>query len=99
MYKPELVYYNYGILTKKLKTMQSVNITLAKSHLSSLLKKIEEKNEEIIIERAGKPIARLIKYKPIKNIDRLGGFIDKIKLSEDFDEWPNDIAIKLGIKD
>lgn len=79
--------------------MQSVNITSAKSRLSSLLKKIEEKNEEIIIERAGKPIARMIKYKPVKTINRLGVFIDKIKLSEDFDQWPDDIAIRLGIKD
>lgn len=46
--------------------MQSVNITSAVSHLSSLLKKIEEKNEEIIIERAGKPIVRIININQYK---------------------------------
>jgi prevent-host-death family protein len=41
--------------------MQSVNISSAKAHLSSLLKKLEETEEEIIIERAGKPIAKILK--------------------------------------
>ena len=47
--------------------MQSVNISSAKAHLSSLLKKLEETEEEIIIERAGKPIAKILKYKPISS--------------------------------
>jgi hypothetical protein len=79
--------------------MQLVNITSAKAHLSSLLKQVEDQNEEIIVERAGKPIARIIKYRPNKSINRLGLFKNQIKISDDFDEWPNDIAIRLGIKD
>lgn len=77
--------------------MHSVNITSAKAHLSSLLREVEEKNEEIIIERAGKPIARIIKYKSVKNINRLGPLKNKIKISKDFDQWPDDIALRLGI--
>jgi PHD/YefM family antitoxin component YafN of YafNO toxin-antitoxin module len=38
--------------------MRSVNITSAKAHLSALLKQIEEENEEIIIERAGKQYSK-----------------------------------------
>ncbi|WP_316354323.1 type II toxin-antitoxin system Phd/YefM family antitoxin [Candidatus Trichorickettsia mobilis] len=79
--------------------MKSVNVTAAKAHLSALLKELEEKDEEIIIERAGKPIARILKYKAIKHFNRLGMFKNKITFSEDFDQWPEDIAIKLGIKD
>lgn len=37
-------------------------------NLSSLLKEVEDKNEEVIIERAGKPIAKIIKYNPMKSI-------------------------------
>ncbi|HJK88875.1 MAG: type II toxin-antitoxin system Phd/YefM family antitoxin [Candidatus Megaira endosymbiont of Mesostigma viride] len=43
--------------------MQSVNISSAKGYLSSLLKN-KEKLQEIIIERTGKPIAKILKYKP-----------------------------------
>jgi prevent-host-death family protein len=79
--------------------MRSVNITSAKAHLSALLKKVEEENEEIIIERAGKPIAKILKYRPTKHFNRLGMFKNKITVSNNFDEWPEDIAVKLGIKD
>ncbi|MCC8372292.1 MAG: type II toxin-antitoxin system prevent-host-death family antitoxin [Rickettsia endosymbiont of Pseudomimeciton antennatum] len=79
--------------------MYPVNITSAKAHLSSLLKEVEDKNEEVIIERAGKPIAKIIKYNPMKSINRLGIFKDKIKVAKDFDKWPEEIAIRLGIKD
>ena len=79
--------------------MISVNITSAKAHLSSLLKQLEESNEEIIIERSGKPIAKILKYTPIKDFNRLGILRNKISIANDFDQWPDDIAIKLGIKD
>src|SRR5262245_25174383 len=76
-----------------------VNITSAKAHLSSLLKQLEENNEEIIIERAGKPIAKILKYTTAGEFSRLGIFKNKISVSDDFDQWPDDIAVKLGIKD
>jgi antitoxin (DNA-binding transcriptional repressor) of toxin-antitoxin stability system len=79
--------------------MISVNITSAKAHLSSLLKQLEESNEEIIIERAGKPIAKILKYAPIKDFNRLGILRNKINIANDFDQWPDDIAITLGVKD
>ena len=78
--------------------MQSVNISSAKAHLSSLLKKLEETEEEIIIERAGKPIAKILKYKPIKSCNRLGLLKNKIVLVDDFDKWPEDIAMKFGME-
>jgi len=79
--------------------MRSVNSTSAKAPLSTLLKKVEEENEEIIIERAGKPIAKILKYKATKHFNRLGMFKNKITVSKNFDEWPEDITVKLGIKD
>lgn len=79
--------------------MKLVNITSAKAHLSSLLKQVEDKNDEVIIERAGKPIAKIIKYNPHQKINRIGQFKEQIIISEDFDEWPEDLAIKLGLQD
>jgi hypothetical protein len=34
----------------------------------------------------------------MKNCNRLGWLKDKIILAEDFDEWPEDVAVKFGIK-
>ncbi|WP_341751271.1 type II toxin-antitoxin system prevent-host-death family antitoxin [Candidatus Tisiphia endosymbiont of Piscicola geometra] len=79
--------------------MYLVNITSAKSHLSSLLKEVEDKNEEVIIEKVGKPIAKIVKYNPVKSINRLGIFKDKIKVTKDFDKWSEEMATRLGIKD
>lgn len=79
--------------------MKLVNITSAKAHLSSLLKQVEDQNDEVIIERAGKPIAKIIKYHPHQKINRIGQFKKQIIISEDFDEWPEDLAIKLGLQD
>jgi len=41
--------------------MQTVNVHEAKTHLSRLLERVEG-GEEVIIARAGRPVARLIPY-------------------------------------
>jgi len=38
-------------------------------------------------------------FKPVKNFNRLGLLKNQIVLADDFDEWPEDIAVKFGIKD
>ena len=43
--------------------MSIVNIHKAKTHLSRLLAHVEA-GEEIVIARRGKPVARLVSYKP-----------------------------------
>jgi hypothetical protein len=35
----------------------------------------------------------------IKNSNRLGIFKNKIKVADDFDEWPDDITTILGVED
>jgi prevent-host-death family protein len=40
--------------------MKSVNVHEAKTNLSELLKKVEA-GEEVVIARAGKPVARLVR--------------------------------------
>ena len=63
--------------------MKTVNVHEAKTKLSELLKKVEA-GEEIVIARAGKPVARLVPA--AKTRKRVFGF-DKRKweLPEDFD--------------
>jgi prevent-host-death family protein len=50
---------------------ETVNVHAAKTHLSSLLERVE-RGEEIIIARAGKPIARLV---PVGVVERPLGFV------------------------
>ena len=64
--------------------MNTVNIHEAKTHLSQLLSKVSQ-GEEVVIARAGQPIARLL---PISNTGtkRLpGSESGKITIAADFD--------------
>jgi len=64
---------------------KQVNIHEAKTHLSRLLARVMG-GEEIIIAKAGKPIAKLVPY-GIPSKQRVPGTAKgKIWMSEDFDE-------------
>ena len=66
--------------------MKIVNIHAAKTHLSSLVEEAAA-GEEIIIVKAGKPIARLVPLDKKKDIGRtLGMLKGKIWISDDFDD-------------
>jgi prevent-host-death family protein len=45
--------------------MQIVNIHEAKTHLSRLLE-VVERGEEVVIARAGQPVATLTAYRPVR---------------------------------
>lgn len=65
--------------------MQSVNIHEAKTHFSKLLELVQN-GEEIVIAKAGLPIARLIAYKPATHaIAAPGAMAGEIWIAEDFD--------------
>jgi prevent-host-death family protein len=77
---------------------KTVNIHTAKTTLSKLIAAVEN-GEEIVIARAGKPVARLVgakkkKAKAKPRIDRKPGFMKgKIWIAPDFDDpWPEEIA-------
>jgi prevent-host-death family protein len=71
--------------------MVAVNVHEAKTHLSRLLQRVE-RGEEVIIARAGKPVARLVAMseKPkrrVPGIDR-----GRVWIAEDFDaDLPEDL--------
>ena len=69
--------------------MQTVNIHEAKTHLSKLLE-IVDQGEEVIIARAGKPIAKLVSYQPAQR--KPGALKGKHWwMAEDFDETPREL--------
>ena len=61
--------------------MRVVNIHQAKTHLSKLVEEVEG-GEEVVIARAGKPVARLVS---LQRPRRLGLLRGRLTVPEDFD--------------
>ena len=61
-----------------------VNIHEAKTHLSRLLQKVME-GEEVIISRAGVPVAKLVAAAPKSGKRPLGFDQGRVWMSDDFD--------------
>lgn len=72
--------------------MEQVNIHHAKTHLSRLLERVAE-GEEIVIARAGKPVARLVPVELRRRARTLGLFSGHVHIAADFDDLPEDIAV------
>ncbi len=64
--------------------MRTVNIHEAKTHLSRLVEDASE-GEEIVIAKAGKPVARLVPVRPARKRRKLGWLRGKLEVPDDFD--------------
>jgi prevent-host-death family protein len=64
--------------------MKTVDIHAAKTHLSSLVEEAAA-GEEIVIAKAGKPVARLVALKEPDFRETFGMLKGKIRVSGDFD--------------
>ncbi len=73
-----------------------INITQAKAHLSALIEKLLA-GEEIIISKSGKPVVKLVRYERREGSRQPGAFRGKIKIADDLDELPDDIAKAFGV--
>jgi prevent-host-death family protein len=71
--------------------MDDVNVYEAKTHLSRLLDRVEA-GEEIVIARAGRPVARLVPYHVAGEIRRPGVWRSKVRIAEDFDTLPDELT-------
>ena len=70
--------------------MSVVNIHEAKTHLSRLLERVSA-GEEIVIAKAGRPVARLVPYDENDEPRKPGGWEGRVWMADDFDELPPDI--------
>jgi len=62
-----------------------VNVHEAKTHFSRLLARVEA-GEEVVIGRAGKPVARLVAYRARRPPRRPGALRGQIWIADDFDD-------------
>ena len=67
------------------------SVTAAKTNLSALLEKVA-KGTEIVIGRAGRPVAVLVPYTKPAAIRKPGVLKGKIRIAQDFDELPPGFA-------
>lgn len=70
--------------------MQTINIHEAKTQLSKLIEKVLV-GEDVIIAKAGKPVAKLTAYKEKPKPRKLGLWKGKVWIAPDFDEEDEEI--------
>ena len=70
----------------------------AKARLSEIVKKAVD-GEEFVITRMGRPAVRISRYEPRRNVPRIGDLEGQVRIADDFDRWPPEIAEALGLAD
>jgi prevent-host-death family protein len=81
--------------------MNVTNIHEAKTHFSQLVERVQS-GEEIVIGKAGKPVAKLVPFEQPKaktGQRKLGCWKGKVRIADDFDDLPEDIAKAFGMID
>lgn len=71
------------------------SISQAKAELSALIEEVIKGNE-ILITRAGKPVARLAAFRGTSGPRKPGSMAGQIEIAPDFDVLPDDIAATFG---
>ena len=72
--------------------MVRVGMHEAKSQLSKLVD-LAERGQEVILQRSGRPVARIVALQTRRPVaDAFGALRGEIELAEDFDELPADFT-------
>ncbi|MFJ8924456.1 type II toxin-antitoxin system Phd/YefM family antitoxin [Streptomyces sp. NPDC102415] len=73
------------------------NVHEAKTHFSRILQQVET-GEEVVISRAGEPVAKVVPlHSKVRRTGR-GSLRGQIHIPDDFDELPDDIAEAFGMR-
>jgi prevent-host-death family protein len=78
--------------------MRVRNISQAKAELSALLEAVQ-KGEEVILAKAGKPVAKLVPYSGPAQARLPGSMKGEIWIAPDFDSLPEDMAEAFGVRE
>jgi prevent-host-death family protein len=79
--------------------VKPVNVHDAKTHFSKLLARVK-RGQEVLIARAGKPVARLVPYRSRDRAPMFGTDRGKFVVPEDFDsELPDDVMASFETRD
>jgi prevent-host-death family protein len=72
------------------------NISEAKAELSALIEAVQNGNE-VIIAKAGKPVAKLIAFRGPAQPRKPGSMRGEIWIAPDFDTLPDDVSEAFGM--
>jgi prevent-host-death family protein len=72
------------------------NISQAKAELSALIEEVLKGNEVILV-KAGNPVAKLIRYRGPAHPRRPGSMAGQIWIAPDFDRLPEGVADAFGM--
>lgn len=75
--------------------MHITDVSEAKAQLSALIERVLA-GREVVIGKAGKPVAKLVPFKLDKRARKPGALRGRIVIAEDFDDLPDDLADALG---
>lgn len=73
------------------------NISEAKAELSALVEEVQN-GGEVILAKAGKPVAKIIPFHGASHPRVPGAMAGQIWIAPDFDELPDDLAEAFGIR-
>lgn len=77
--------------------VKSANVTEAKASLSKLLALVQE-GKEVVLTKAGVPVAKLVPYTPPARRTLGGSWEGRVELAADFDELPADLLDAFGVR-
>lgn len=73
----------------------TITLSDAKARFSEIVERATQ-GEEFVVTRMGRPVARVVRYGARLQPRKLGDLAGQIRISEDFDEWPPDVAEAFG---
>lgn len=73
------------------------NISEAKAELSALIEEVQKGNE-VILAKAGRPVAKIVPYHGAKQRRTPGALKGKITIAADFDQLPDDMGAAFGMR-
>lgn len=76
----------------------TLTLSDAKARFSEIVERAVN-GDEFIVTRMGKPVVRISRISKSTPTRKLGDLAGQIRMSEDFDEWPEDLQSVLGISD
>ena len=74
------------------------NISQAKAELAALIAEVQKGNE-VILAKAGQPVAKLVAYRGPARPRTPGSMKGKIWIAPDFDVLPEDMAETFGMRE
>ena len=63
----------------------------AKTHFYRLVERVM-RGEEVVVGKAGKPVARLVPYREDRGTRVPGGWKGLVRIADDFEELPDELA-------